>query len=572
MKADEIANILNHFVASPYNKVLIKGGWGIGKTKYVSEFLLDHSNFCYVSLFGKRDVNSIIQEIYFRIIEKAPRGKVKKFFSQMRESMNTLDISIGSFSLSIPVIENLHNSLNKELQRGTFIIVLDDLERKHEDLDIKEIFGVVDNLSNIENTKVILIAATEQLEEKDKATFENYHEKAIDRTYFVDKFADKAPEEILGNSIWGVIGNLAVDFNFTNLRTFEKTSSFITEVLQVLGEDIFTEKFTREDLYRMCFATVFFTIEHKGEMKLLSSGDESGTNFMRAYYTDSKSGVIEYLSNYILRNSLDNELSKNVFYHLKKWFETGTFSKDTIIKEISFINNHKEQLHNFFSSDQDLADIIYNVKNHINNLDGSENISELMYELNIAFTWSEILSIDFDINNKEIIDLLSSCIIKNIDISKNIEENLLDDWKLHLENVRARELFKLVNEKIQVDYYQLLIARIKNSFNQKEFSEFAYLKNLIEMSTQNNLLDFIKEDLLENLNTNEYFLPIPAGRINEDQWRWCQQVKKLIITIEKCWNLENYFKNFKEYFYNLEISNNDKMLQHRLNQLFERNY
>lgn len=80
MKANEIIKILEQFKGSSYQKVLINGNWGIGKTKYISDFIKEHPNACYVSLFGKRDVNSIIQEIYFRIIENAPKRQNKKTF------------------------------------------------------------------------------------------------------------------------------------------------------------------------------------------------------------------------------------------------------------------------------------------------------------------------------------------------------------------------------------------------------------------------------------------------------------------------------------------------------------
>ncbi|NCT38072.1 ATP-binding protein [Bacillus sp. EB93] len=56
MKANEITTVLNHFKdsRSDYKRVLIDGTWGIGKTRYVSEFKKDHKHACFVSLFGKK--------------------------------------------------------------------------------------------------------------------------------------------------------------------------------------------------------------------------------------------------------------------------------------------------------------------------------------------------------------------------------------------------------------------------------------------------------------------------------------------------------------------------------------
>jgi hypothetical protein len=290
MKADKIITVLNQFKDSNYDRLLIKGTWGIGKTKYVSDFIASHSNSCYVSLFGKKSIDSIIQEIYFRIIENAPKGKMKKYLSIFREKLNNLDISYLGVSLSIPVIENIYNALNKELGRKdththTYVIIFDDLERKHDDLGIKEILGLLDSLSKIENIKTVLIAATDQLEGENKETFNNYQEKAIDRIYTIEEFADEAPANILGEQAWNNLVKIAEEFKFKNLRTFEKTSLFINEVVDVLGEDIFSDKFTKEDLYKMCFATIIFDIEHQGKMVFLE-GNGDKANLINAFYTD----------------------------------------------------------------------------------------------------------------------------------------------------------------------------------------------------------------------------------------------------------------------------------------------
>lgn len=238
MKANEIVPVLNHFKDSSYQRVFIDGAWGIGKTKYVIDFRNDHSDSCYVSLFGKKDTESIIQEIYFQIIDSVPNGKIKKYSRKFREVFNNINIEFKGFTISVPLIEKLHSTLYKELgKKGTYIIIFDDLERKHHDLDIKEILGLIDSLAKIDNIKTVLIAASNQLGE-DEETFKNYKEKAIDRTYTIDGFAAEAPFNILGEEVWNVLGKLAGNFEFSNLRTFEKTNLFIKEVIAVIGEII----------------------------------------------------------------------------------------------------------------------------------------------------------------------------------------------------------------------------------------------------------------------------------------------------------------------------------------------
>ncbi|QOS80057.1 hypothetical protein JNUCC31_03670 [Paenibacillus sp. JNUCC31] len=409
MKANEILKVLGQFQESSYQKILIDGVWGIGKTKYISNFIGNYSNTCYVSLFGKKDVNTMLQEIYFQILDQLPSGKMKKYFSILRQKMNSLDVSYFGVSLSIPVLQNMLSTLNKELsQKDTFIIVFDDLERKHNDLNIKEVFGVVDSLSKIDKIKVVLVAATNHIkDDEEKADYTNFREKAIDRIYTIEEYADEAPREILRDEVWRVIGNLAADLKFKNLRTFEKTNHFIREVTQTLGDDLFSEKFTRDDLYRMCFASVVFKIEHNGEMVLLDH-DAPNSELINIFYTTEGSGVIEYLCNFILKNSLDNDMCKSIFPHIKKWFETGTYSEEVFTSLISNINNYKEEPHNFFSSESQIEAMINHTRKYSKNLQGDEKIGEIITNLTSAYSWCEILSVDFGINDEEVLDLISS--------------------------------------------------------------------------------------------------------------------------------------------------------------------
>ncbi|MBS4214941.1 P-loop NTPase fold protein [Neobacillus rhizophilus] len=569
MKANEIVTVLNHFKDSSYQRVFIDGTWGIGKTKYVLDFKNAHSDACYISLFGKKDIESIIQEIYFQIVESVPNGKFKKYSRKLREVFNNVNIEFHGFTISVPLIEKLHSTLYKELgKKGTYIIIFDDLERKHHDLDIKEILGLIDSLAKIENIKTVLIAATDQLEE-DEETFKNYKEKAIDRTYTIEEYADEAPLEILGEEIWKVIGIIAEEFEFNNLRTFEKTSLFIKEVIEILGEEIYTDKFTRDDVYRMCFATVFFKIEHKGEMKLLDT-EKPNSDLRNAFYLNDDSGVIEYLYNYILKNSLDNVMCKSVFHHIRKWYETGTYSKEIIINLIESINSYEEKPKSFYSSEQEILEIIENTKEYIRNLNGTEPLDNIISKLNTTFAWCEVLSVDFGISIEEIVKLVGKNIPNKIDLTKSSYQNGIDLWDYHVESEEARKVVKSISEALKVEYYNLLVNQIRDCFIQKSYNEYLYLRQLQDsiISIKDNS---IRDIVVKSIRDNQFFFPIPSGRITEEHWYWCRRINVLIKDIEKHWGIENYYDDFKSYIYGLEITKQDKILQHRLRHLFENN-
>ncbi|MGM0921103.1 MAG: P-loop NTPase fold protein [Bacillota bacterium] len=565
MKANEIVTILNHFKDSSYQRVLIDGTWGIGKTKYVTEFKQELSYACYVSLFGKRDINSIIQEIYYQIIEDVPKGKLKKHFSLFREKLNKFDISYFGVSLSIPVIANIHEAMNKELGRvDTFIIIFDDLERKHQDLDIKEILGLIDSLAKIENIKTVLIAATDQLNEGDKKTFIEYNEKAIDRVYKIGEYAEDAPVEILGEEVWRVISKHTENIEFKNLRTFEKTNLFIREVTEVLGEETFTDKFTKDDIYRMCFATILFKVEHRSQMELLDSKDTK-SNFKNAYYTSGEAGVVEYIYNHLLKNSLDNVMSKNAFRHIINWYDTGAFSEE-IFYEIASINSYKEKPSNFYSAEQDIVEVIDHCREYIKQLNGDERIEDITSKITTAFPWCELLDIDFGISNEEILDKIKDNISNKIDLGKNLHQNEIDTFLFHTESDNARQLVLSINDAIREEYQKKLIQRIKDCFTENSY-KVIYLRDLTDL-VRSASSQSIRETLIKSLDENQFFFPIPSGRITEDLWFWCHQVKLLIKEIDQHWEIENYYQDFKDFINSLEVVNEDKLLQHRLKTLF----
>ncbi|MEY9868366.1 hypothetical protein ABIE66_003745 [Peribacillus sp. B2I2] len=572
MKANEIVTVLNHFNWSKYRRVLIDGTWGIGKTRYVSEFEKDQSHVSYVSLFGKKDIDSIIQEIYFQIIEKAPLGMYKKSYRVLREKFKNVTFRYQGFTISVPLIEDLHKSLNKELgSKGTYIIIFDDLERKHHNLKITEILGLLDSLSKIENIKTVLIAATDQLKGKDKTTFIDYKEKSIDRTYKIDDYADNAPVDILGKQIWEVIGETAKNFDFKNLRTFEKTYMFIKEVIQILGKDIFTDKFTRDDLYRMCFASVFFNIEHKNEMRLLDTekkdSDLRNADLRNAVYKGSDSGVIAYLYEYILKKNMDNVMSKNVFHHIKNWYVTGTYSRDDILSVIASINSFEEKPGNFYSSEKEILKMIEHTKAYILHLNGTEKVDDIINHLSIAFFWCEALSVDFGMSNEGVLKNIKGNVSNRIELEKSQYQNEVDIF-FHSESKKVGELTRAINDTIKMEYQKQLIQKIKDCYIEKTY-QVRYLRELTDLV--NSIYDQSNRTyILRSLNEHQYFFPIPSGNINENFWFWCIQIKLLVSAIEARWGVENYSNDFKEYLFKLDEIEEDRLLKYRLKTLFER--
>lgn len=562
MKANEVVGILNSFESSAYyQKILINGPWGIGKTKYILDFKKRNSDVCYITLFGKKDIESIMQEIYSYILRDE---RLKKGVKKIQETLKELTVGYSGFSISIPLLGDLNSSLNKELKRSrNLIIVFDDLERKHPDLNIKEIFGLIDGLSNLENIKTVLVAAGDKIQE-DKDVFLDYQEKAIDRTYLITAFADNAPIEIFGAEMWRVLKEDVASFEFKNLRTFEKIVSFVQEIMDILEEDFFTERFSKADVYRMCFATIVFIVEHKSVMELLKT-DDSKDEYRNVYYTSEKTGVVHYINDFILKNSLDNMMNKSVLSYILNWYETGAFP-DEVKDIIKSINSFEEEPRNFYSSEQEIYEFIKSSENHVNQLNGEESLEATLQRISTALTWSRILEVDFDISNEEIIKKIQGNITKKIDVNKSFYQNEIDSFRIQVESERGNQLISAVQNLLKAEYHRLLIKKIENLYTNREF-EVIYLRNLSDLILTNPEIE-MQNSLLENFEKNQYFFPLPIGKITEKQWYWCHQINIIIKDIERVWNKENYYQKFKDNITSLSEGENSKLLEHRIFSLF----
>ncbi|WP_077596428.1 P-loop NTPase fold protein [Oceanobacillus kimchii] len=89
MNADELKIIVDKINELPYRKILIDGQWGIGKTKYVkdsidsNEHLNQTSSISYSSLFGVKELNFLIEEMYTHILESLPQKSVENIFQNL---------------------------------------------------------------------------------------------------------------------------------------------------------------------------------------------------------------------------------------------------------------------------------------------------------------------------------------------------------------------------------------------------------------------------------------------------------------------------------------------------------
>ncbi|PQB07303.1 hypothetical protein BST83_09150 [Polaribacter filamentus] len=172
--------------------VIISGDYGIGKTYYFKNKLFpivrktsvpnseneEKYRPMLISLFGIKSVEEIQKQIFLELFPLL-KNKGVKIASDIGKSL----IKVFSGLDIEQYITDADTSSSDVINYNKLLLCFDDIDRKSDDLQIKELFGFINNLVENSNTKVIIIANEDELrkegEKKDKDTYSVLREKVI---------------------------------------------------------------------------------------------------------------------------------------------------------------------------------------------------------------------------------------------------------------------------------------------------------------------------------------------------------------------------------------------------------
>lgn len=187
--------ILDYLKMESTGALMVSGEWGCGKTYHIKHVVLpslkEHGyNPVMVSLFGISNVN----EIPLRIIENyqaEDTGKKKHWFCWGKEKAGKLAAKGSGLLSSISwlsnfvdvktLIERHSELLYKLMTTEKTIMLLDDIERVIDTIDIHSLLGAINGLVEQRGYKVVVIANNSYIHQKgeDKLVFK---EKVIEKT------------------------------------------------------------------------------------------------------------------------------------------------------------------------------------------------------------------------------------------------------------------------------------------------------------------------------------------------------------------------------------------------------
>lgn len=564
MEAGKIQGIMKRLNGLSYQKVLFNGPWGIGKTKHILDSIEGDENIVYVSLFGKNNTKTFYEELYYQLVSssKAKRQKVLTH-------MDKIDFSKFGFSVSVPLMADILTSIQKELsEKQDITIIIDDLERRSEGLNIKEIFGFMDSITRNEKIKVVLVASTKNLIEDEKKVFDDYAEKSIDRIYEITSYSKDAPLNIMGNQIWNSIESLYTAQKITNLRSLKKTKYFIEEVIEQVPEDIFNEKISKEDIYKICAAVTIFVVDHNKETILIpdfEKDDHIKNAMYNIYKTEEK--YPDYIWHYILQNNLENSMMQSFIPIILKWFETGDFYKDQFDNLLKQVESYKKSTIPLFMSDSQLEKEITDLSSFINNLDKNISLKGFMQRLDELASIAEKTNLKFTYSVEEVV----GWILEDSNFDNSIH-NAYFDLLTRQESDFINKVIEDLKVRSVSNYSEQIISKMIMNVNERKFKEddsqlvrdFKQLYDTLKYQKS----EKEKRILISKMIDNKWLLPLPSSEITDEHWSYCHNIFQCIAHIDNGED-ENIKENASKYFNEKIRKSSDEIFKYRMRSLIE---
>ena len=446
----KIINIVKDYLTKENNNaLLITGEWGVGKTYFFNNILSkeiqktstkENENIKYtpirISLFGVTSINDIEKRI---ILEIYPLLKNKG----LKIGKGLLNVILSSpiikeLTQQIPEnILNLHEDYKSDIinsKTSRLIICFDDLERKSHTFPISGLIGYINNLTENNNLKVIIIGNTNNIEEN----FVEIKEKLIGREI---EYSIKIKE---------VYNTFKQDFNPPYKTFLEKQKEFI--------------------------CSFFHNYKNIRTLK-----------FILARYHDIYSQIEKIASSidYIHSNK-DTVLKETLLF---------TIAISIEYKGGSVTRNNKEEIDNIIRfSRKDIERFLNKETSHDQKNDEEETIlkkikSNYYYQNNVIYYFYEPI---FDyIVGLNILDenLLEKDIKKKYKIS---EDNTIPECYITYNRINSDEVFSMTNAS-----YKQLLTDMLSYVDNGEYRLEHYNRIYILVLSFNNPLK-IKEDKLKN--------------------------------------------------------------------------
>lgn len=540
MRADCIYDIIKKFGCFSYDCILFDGPWGIGKTYAIDKALEEQENVCSISMFGLQNSQQIYHEVLCQFVLKNNKaGKIAGAATEVLDGISNIWKSVSSVKevlQSIAREKELFLLLSKGFD-SLHIIVIDDLERVSDRINIEEVFGIVEELKKCNNVKIILVANIDELQENNKEIFKKHNEKVIDRIYHITE----KPEKIN----WGEIGihaGFMQEFlsvhKVKNLRTLKKAQRFYDDVY-ILVNQIDNQQF-KDEIRLICFAIVVESTDNL-YYKQNDNEDDSNKKIFNELHNELLYRILLYLQEVRSSRNLVNILLE--YYNNQIVLSTS----DIMLEYKIFLQAGNKP--NYFKTDDEIRRILPKIEDDIVK---ATTIGELNRNADEYEMWSETIGED----NASMLDKYRE-IVRNLlwnEVKKENEDILGYSYDLwHLEAEKVKEIYEEERNAVRKMVIQHYVDYLKETTKGK--MAFEYSRKLREYCANNYYKEIIKENIDKLYNRKSF----PVDEIDSVQYHTCYNIMSVLYHINQDRFLE----------YSDELSKQcDNMSAHRMDITF----
>lgn len=542
MQADYIQDIVGKVGNLPYKCIMFDGPWGIGKTYAIEEAIKKQRSVCRVSLFGLQNSQQIYHEVLFQsTLKNSKAGKLGEFASDMLTGLGNIwegAAPAKEVLKSVAREKELFGLLSKSF-KDLHIIVIDDLERISSKVSMEEVLGIIEDLKKCDYVRLILVANTKELEGENKAIFEKYNEKVIDKIYYISE----RPEKINWGDL-GIHAGFMKEFlsihKVKNLRTLQKAQKFFDEV-KMYCEDIDNEEFLAE-VRLICFAIV---VEDTDNLYYKELSETEKNNNQIAY------AQMRNLLNHRILNYLSNiRCGRNFVDTLLQYYKNECIiSKEDVQVAFSlFIKAGKKS--NYYKTDDEIKRLLPSLYECIKT---ANTLSELNKYADEYAEWCTILEEDSSSVLEEYRQILKEMLSE--EVLRGNEEILTYEsvsWRLSSESVL--KIYRDVNGEVR----HVLIKNYVDYLTEttKGVKSYEYSYKLRGYWGNTHYRTIIKE-LVDNLYNDNSF---PIGESNEAHYSTCYNIMRVLYEVDN--------EKFLAYCEDL-VKRCDRMSNYRIKQLVE---
>ncbi|MFA6310991.1 MAG: P-loop NTPase fold protein [Sterolibacterium sp.] len=229
---------------SDCNAIALSGKWGTGKTHLWNEVKDGSSDekvkrALYVSLFGLSSVDQVKR----KLIETAIPGVESHggLFDGLKNLFKAGVKAASEHYKALAAISDLNLLLMAPVVLRGKLIVIDDIERKHQNLGIDEVLGFIDEYSNQHGSRFVLVLNDDQLSSKgdQEELWKTFREKVIDQEIKLTTSAEEAFSVAIGlahSAYAEAIERASIACGLTNIRVVVKVIKATNQILA--GRDL----------------------------------------------------------------------------------------------------------------------------------------------------------------------------------------------------------------------------------------------------------------------------------------------------------------------------------------------